>query len=110
MFIVGGICFLLIGAINNYLPWSMGLAWQALIGAGIVTVVELVAGLIINVWLGLGVWDYSGLPWNILGQISLLYSFFWIPLAAVAVWLDDLLRWKLFGEERPRYTILRNGG
>jgi hypothetical protein len=106
MFILGGICFVAIGGINNYFPWHLGLVWQALIGAGVITVLELITGLIVNRWLGLGVWDYSGLPLNILGQISLLYSFFWIPLAAFAVWLDDYLRWKLYGEERPRYTIL----
>jgi uncharacterized membrane protein len=55
--------------------------------------------------LGLGVWDYSGLPLNVLGQISLLYSVLWMPLVVFAVWLDDFLRWKLWGEERPRYRF-----
>jgi hypothetical protein len=105
MFILGGICFVTIGGINNYFPWRLGLAWQALIGAGIITALELITGLIVNRWLGLGVWDYSGLPLNVLGQISLLYSFFWIPLAAVAVLLDDILRWKLYGEQKPIYTL-----
>jgi len=105
MFAVGGVCFLLLGAINNYLPWRMGLAWQALFGAVIITAVELTAGLIVNVWLGLDVWDYSGLPLNLFGQISLLYSLYWIPLAAVGIFLDDFLRWKLYGEQTPRYTI-----
>jgi uncharacterized membrane protein len=105
MFIVGGICLLLLGAINNYLPWRMGLAWQALLGAGIITAVEFIAGLIVNIWLGLGVWDYSGLPLNLFGQISLLYSLYWIPLAVVGIFLDDFLRWKLFGEQTPKYTI-----
>ena len=105
MFIAGGVCFLLLGAVNNYLPWHLGLVWQALIGAGIITAVEFIAGLIVNVWLGLAVWDYSGLPFNVLGQISLLYSLYWIPLAAVGVLLDDFLRWKLYGEQKPQYTF-----
>ena len=105
MFIVGGICLLLIGGINNYLPWHMGLAWQALIGAGIITVIELIAGIIVNIWLGLGVWDYADLRLNILGQVSLLYSLYWIPLAVIGVLLDDFLRWKLYGEQHPKYTI-----
>ena len=109
MFVVGGICFLLIGGINNYFPWTLGLAWQALIGTGIVTVVEFFSGIILNRWLGLGIWDYSGVPFNLLGQICLLYSFLWIPLSVVGIFVDDYLRWKLYGEERPRYTIFRKG-
>ena len=105
MFAVGGICFLLLGRINIFLPWSMGLVWQALIGAGIITTVEFFAGLIINIWLGLGVWDYSDLPLNLFGQISLLYSLYWFPLAAVGIWLWDFLRWKLYGEQQPQYSL-----
>lgn len=38
MLILGGICFVLLGLINELLPWNMGLLWQALIGSGIVTI------------------------------------------------------------------------
>ena len=105
MFLVGGLCFVLIGGINNYLPWSLGIVQQSLIGAVIITAVELIAGLIVNVWLGLGVWDYSNLPLNFMGQISLLFFVLWIPLATVAIFIDDWLRYKLFDEEKPHYTI-----
>ena len=110
MFIAGGLCFVLIGGVNNYLPWRMGLVWQALLGAAAVTAVELVSGLVINIWLGLGVWDYSGAPLNLLGQICLPYSLAWIALSAAGIFLDDFLRWKLFGEERPRYSLLNKQG
>ena len=103
MFAVGGICFLLIGGINNYLPWKMGLAWQALIGAAAVTFVELISGIILNRWLEFGIWDYSGMPLNILGQICLPYTLLWIPLVVIGIYLDDYLRWKLYGEEKPQY-------
>ncbi|MDL2288766.1 putative ABC transporter permease [Oscillospiraceae bacterium OttesenSCG-928-F05] len=105
MFIVGGICFVLLGCINEFIPWEMGLLWQAVIGALVVTLVEFVGGCIINIWLGLGVWDYSGLPLNILGQICLPYTALWIPLSAVGIWLDDFLRWKLYGDKRPQYSL-----
>ena len=106
MFVVGGICFLIIGGINNYLPWSVGLVWQALIGGAAVTVVELVSGIVLNIWLGLGIWDYSHLPLNFLGQICLLYSLIWVVLSIIGIFLDDYLRWKLYGEQRPRYTLI----
>ena len=105
MFIVGGVCFLIIGSINNYLPWSIGILQQALIGAVAVTTLELISGIILNIWLGLGVWDYSHLPLNILGQICLPYSLLWVALSAVGILLDDYLRWKLYGEQRPEYTL-----
>ena len=104
MFVLGGICFLAVGALNNYLPWKLGFIWQVLIGTSIVIALELIAGLILNVWLGLGVWDYSNLRFNLWGQISLLYFGLFMPCVALGIWLDDFLRWKIWGQERPRYT------
>lgn len=106
MFIVGGLCFVLIGGINNWFPWSMALTLQAVIGAAVVTSVELIAGIVLNIWLGLGVWDYSDAPLNILGQICLPFFFAWIGLAVVGIFLDDYLRWKLYSERHPCYTLL----
>ncbi len=105
MGVVGGICFVLIGAINELFPWEMPLWKQSLIGAGIVTAAELVAGFILNVWLGLGIWDYSTMPLNFMGQICLPFCLLWILLSVVAVVLDDWLRHWLFGEERPHYVL-----
>lgn len=106
MFVVGGLCFVLIGCINEYLPWEMGLVWQSLIGAGIVTSMEFMSGVILNLWLGLGVWDYSTMPLNVLGQICLPFTMAWIPLSCVGIVLDDYLRYWLFDEERPHYILI----
>lgn len=105
MFITGGICFLLIGGINNFYTWSMPIFKQATIGALIVTVIELISGLIVNCWFKLDIWDYTDMPLNILGQICLPYSILWVPLSLVGIFLDDYLRWKLYGEEIPHYVI-----
>ena len=103
--IASGICFLLIGGINEFFNWRMSLVLQGVIGAAAVTVVELAFGLVLNVWLGLGVWDYSNMPLNFMGQICLPFSLLWIPLSIVAVVIDDWLRHRWFGEERQAYTI-----
>jgi len=107
MFILGGALFVVIGLINEVLPWETPLFWQGVAGAAIVTVAELLAGLVINRWLGMGVWDYSGLPYNVWGQICLSASLLWIPVSILAVVLDDWTRFWLFKEkeERPRYTL-----
>lgn len=106
MFILGALCFVLLGGINEFLPWELGFIWQMLIGAGIVTILELIVGIVVNVWLGLEVWDYSNLPFNFMGQICLPFSFAWTLLSGVAIVVDDYLRYWLFGEEKPHYKIL----
>lgn len=109
MAVLGGALFVVLGLANEVLPWDMPLILQAVLGALAVTIAELAAGLMLNLWLGLDIWDYSHLPFNLWGQICLLYSLLWVPLAAAAVVLDDWLRYWLWGEERPHYTIVRRG-
>ena len=61
MFILGGVCFVLIGLLNEGIPWEMPLVLQGVMGSAcIVTPLEFVTGCIVNLWLGWGVWDYSG--------------------------------------------------
>ncbi len=107
MFVLGGIDFILIGAINEHLSQKFNLFYQSLIGASIITVSELVTGYIVNIRLNLNVWDYSNLPFNFLGQISLYYSLLWIPVSALAIILDDLLRLWLYDEKLPKYFTKR---
>lgn len=106
MALVGGICFVLIGAINEYLPWELSMIQQAFTGASIVTCVELIAGLILNVWLKLGIWDYSNMPLNLWGQICLPFFFAWVALSVIAIVIDDYLRYWLFNEEKPHYQLI----
>ncbi|WP_081707708.1 putative ABC transporter permease [Bacillus massiliigorillae] len=105
MGVVGGLCFIGIGMINHIFPYEMPLYVQAIIGMLLVTVIELVAGLIINIWLGLSVWDYSQLPFNILGQICVPYMLLWLPLSMMAIILYRLLRYWLFNEAKPHFKL-----
>lgn len=105
MFIVGGLCFVLVGSINEIMPWNTSLILQCVIGAAIITGIEFVSGCIINLWLGWNVWDYSDVPFNLLGQVCLPFSFLWIVLSAIAIVVDDYIRYFLFGEEKPRYKL-----
>ena len=88
---------------GEQLPWRVPLWLQALCCAVLVTVVELAAGLILNVWLGLGVWDYSHLPGNFLGQICPQFFGVWFVLCLVFIPAFDWLRYLVEGGERPRY-------
>ena len=48
-------------------------------------------------------WDYSDMPFNILGQVCLPFSALWVLLSALAIILDDYLRYWLYHEEQPHY-------
>ncbi len=105
MLIAGGICFILIGLLNEIYTWNMSILSQMVISAIIITTVELVSGMIVNLWLKLNVWDYSAMPYNFLGQICLLYTNFWFFLSLPAILLDDQLRYLLMKEEKPHYKF-----
>ena len=103
MGVLGGICFICLGLINELLSWETPLVLQMFIGGTIITVLEFITGCIVNLWLGWNVWNYSELPFNLWGQISLFSSIGWIGLSLVGIVLDDTIRWKFFGEEKPHY-------
>ena len=86
MFFAGGICFLLIGHLGAVRP-RLPLPLRAVAGAGIVTMVELAAGMIVN--RSYAVWDYRHLPLNFMGQICAYFSVLWIPVSLLAIWLHS---------------------
>ena len=87
------------------LPWGCPLWFQALCCAILVTAVEFVSGLVLNIWLGLGIWDYSDLPFNFMGQICLQFFFVWWGLCFVFIPVFDWMRWAVEGGEKPHYRI-----
>ncbi len=105
MFVLGGLCFIYLGLINEILSWNTPLWQQILIGTAGITALEFFTGCIVNLWLGWGVWDYSGMPGNILGQICPQYMLLWIPISLTGIILDDWIRYRAFGEQRPRYNV-----
>ena len=67
---------------------------KAAVGACIVTVFEFCVGLVVNVWFGWHVWDYSREPGNLMGQICPLFSFAWFPLClAILMLFSPLNSW-----------------
>ena len=105
MFLLGGIVFIEIGCLNEWFDWEMSLILQGVIGSAIITASEFIVGLILNIWLNWGIWDYSNMPFNFMGQICLPFSIGWVFVAMAAVILDDYLRYWIFGEDRPHYKL-----
>lgn len=104
MFILGGLVGVLIGGINERIEWNMPFFQQSTIGMGVAIFSEAVAGIVLNIFLQLNIWHYTKLAffWN---QCSLPFCIIWFILAMVCIVLDDFLRWKLFGEEKPHYRL-----
>lgn len=69
---------------------------------GIITVLEFIAGCIVNLKLGMNVWSYAGRRFNILGQICPLFSFFWLLLSIPALLLCAFIRERLGRERKLR--------
>lgn len=105
MFILGGVCFICLGLINEIIPWEMPLWQQVLIGAGIITGLEFATGCMVNLWFGWGVWDYSQMPGNILGQVCPQFFALWLPVSLAGIVLDDCLRYWWWQEEQPHYNV-----
>ena len=100
MFVAGGVCFLLIGHLGE-MAQPLPITWRMLIGAGIITTVELAAGLLVN--RGYEVWNYSAMPGNFLGQICLPFTLLWIPVSLAAILAYDVLNVHLFGLPKRRH-------
>lgn len=103
MLVVAVIPIIAVERCGEQLPWEVPLWLQALACALLVTAVELVSGLILNVWLGLDIWDYSHLPFNLWGQICPQFAAVWWLLCLVFIPAFDWLRWSVEGGEKPHY-------
>ncbi len=88
MFLLGGGCFLLLGQLSH-VPSPLPLLPRAMVGAMVVTMLELACGLIVN--RGYQVWDYRRMPLNFHGQICLPFTALWTLIALVAFFLYDRL-------------------
>ena len=86
MFALGGTCFLLLGGLYKRCR-RICLSIKMLIGAIIITALELLTGLLFN--RSYGIWDYRKLPFQFLGQISLVFSLLWVPVSLGAMLLYE---------------------
>lgn len=85
MVVAGGICFTVIVLLDNMLRDRVNILLLALLGGVVITCVELVFGLIFNVWFKMGVWDYSSAPFNLYGQVCLPFSLLWVAVSLFAI-------------------------
>ena len=106
MLVLGGFMMVFLGVINqHYLTWNMNIFYQMFIGMITITISEFVCGCIVNLWLGWNVWHYE--HFDILGQICIPYMILWYFLSALAIIVDDFIRYWLFNEEKPHHYFFK---
>lgn len=102
MFILGGLCFLLVGEfgtrmLKKNISNVYKIIFIMLCGTLIITFAELITGIIVNVVFDMQVWDYSDRKYNYMGQICPEFSAMWALVSLVCVYADALLRMFLLG-------------
>ncbi len=90
MFLAGGVAMVLLGGLYDTFP-AMPLLWLSALGALTITALEFVVGAIVNVKMGLAVWDYSNIRGNVYGQICPPFSLLWLLLSAVGFLLIQVV-------------------
>ena len=100
MVLLGGLCFLVLRQIGRTLR-GMSFLLQCVVGALAITGLEFICGCIVNLWMGLHVWDYSALPFNLFGQVCALYLALWIGLSGVALLLLNRLECRAANRVQP---------
>lgn len=103
MFILGGLCFLTVGFIGKRILNETNSVIRAvlrimILGTLIITSLEYITGIIVNVYLHLDVWNYSTMKMNIQGQICIAYSALWALLSLPIVYLNGVIRRYIFEE------------
>ncbi|MBQ9609675.1 MAG: hypothetical protein IJV15_09575 [Lachnospiraceae bacterium] len=101
MIICGGLCFLLVGRVGRKIIIKEDSIWKMifkimLYGGLIITSLEFITGVLVNMIFDMNVWSYSGLRYNLYGQICLLYSLLWSLLSLVCVYIEGLIRTFIF--------------
>jgi uncharacterized membrane protein len=96
MTIAGGLCTVFLYLIAVRSREALWKKW--IMGGAVITTVEFLAGIAVNIVLGWNVWSYRGDWANLFGQICLLFSLLWIGLSVPGIWLLSVVGRRVFKE------------
>jgi hypothetical protein len=109
MFLLGALCGLCLFLIHKKGRERLNLFWQTLLGAAVITILELIAGLLLN---GLGryyIWDYTKEFMNLWGQICLKHTLMYLfPLVPVAYWFFHFLEAQYDELPEKTYSLFKH--
>lgn len=98
MLLAGGVCTVFLYLIANKSHERLWKKW--IMGGAVITTVEFVTGIIVNLLLGWNVWSYSGNWCNLFGQICLLFAFLWMLLSVPGIWLMLVISRRIFKDSQ----------
>ena len=106
MGLCGGLSIVLLDKLNNHFSWDLDILLQGTIGSCIITLFELIIGLISYMgWLPI-MWSYINIPLNFMGIICLPFSLIWILLSIIAIFIADAINYYIFNEQPiPYYNL-----
>ena len=82
MMITGGICASILYILFNYT--KMFLIKKLVLGTVLITTIEYIVGIIVNMSLGWEIWDYSSEKYHLLGQICPRFTLYWFLMCIPA--------------------------
>ncbi len=68
-------------------------------GGIVITTVEFITGILVNIMLGWHVWSYAHSWANLCGQICLLFTGLWMLLCIPVIWLMEVVGCRIFKEK-----------
>lgn len=89
MILCGGLCFTLMYLISMS---ALSLHRKWILSAVTITTVEFLTGCVVNLVLKWHIWDYSALPFNLMGQICPQFLLIWLALSVPGIALCEALR------------------
>ena len=90
MGLTGGTALMILYLINS--SSGITLLKSCMIGAVFITVTEFLVGVVVNMVFKWNVWDYSEVPFNVMGQICLPFTVLWFILCIPAYFLCRFIR------------------
>lgn len=71
-------------------------------GAAVITTIEFLVGITVNLLMGWEVWDYSERNFNLMGQICLIFSLCWFILCIPCIPLCKAMKFRWFPGRKDR--------
>lgn len=106
MFLLGGVCLVFFAQQGLWVKWQDPV-WRQVVRCTLFVIAgEFITGIIVNKWMGWGVWDYSDQPFQLLGQICLPFAILFSGLCVVGIFLSSYLLYWIYGEAKPHFHIL----
>jgi len=91
MIMTGAAVFLTLYYLNKQFK-DTPLTLKAIVGSLIITLYELLAGVIVNLWFKMNVWDYSHFKYDLWGQICPRFVAIWFVLCFILATSDYIIR------------------